>query len=127
MTPAERLNPDSARPSHDFSFIVNFCLPFLRNAQNADGGWGFQPESQSRVEPSCWAISALQSVGNTPHSGEFVERGHRFLRAAQIADGSWAASAEARTGCWVTSLACMVLASHPQAKPSVAAGLSWIC
>jgi hypothetical protein len=127
MTPAERLNPDSAPPSQDFSFIANFCLPFLRNAQNADGGWGFRPESQSRVEPTCWAVLALQSVGNTPHCGEIVERGRRFLRAAQMADGSWAASAEVTTGCWVTSLACLVLASDPQAKQPVAAGLSWLC
>ena len=127
MTPAEKPNPDSAPPSNDTLFAANFCLPFLRNAQNADGGWGFQPESQSRVEPSCWAISALQSVGNTPRSGEMVERGRRFLRAAQIADGSWAASTDEKTGCWVTSLACMVLTSDPQAKRPVAAGLSWIC
>jgi hypothetical protein len=127
MTPAERRNPDSALPSHDFSFIASFCLPFFRNAQNADGGWGFQPESQSRVEPTCWAILALQLVGNTPRSGEIVERGRQFLRAAQNADGSWAASAEVTTGCWVTSLACLVLASDPQAKQPVAAGLSWLC
>jgi hypothetical protein len=127
MTPAERPNPDWAPPSNDTQFVANFCLPFLRNAQNADGGWGFQPESQSRVEPSCWAISALQSVGNAPQSREMVERGRRFLRAAQIADGSWVASAEQRAGCWVTSLACMVLASDPQAEQPVTAGLSWIC
>jgi hypothetical protein len=127
MTVAERPNSDLVDLSGDSLFVENFCLPFLRNAQNADGGWGFHPESQSCVEPTCWAILALQSAGNLPRSAEIVDRGFQFLRATQRADGSWSASSEITTGCWVTSLACWVLAGDASANEAVAAGLSWIC
>jgi hypothetical protein len=127
MTPAERLDSHSVDLSSDSLFVSNFCLPFLRNAQNADGGWGFHPESQSRVEPTCWAILALQAFDTTPSSAELLDRGFQFLRAAQLKDGSWAASPEVTTGCWVTSLACWVLATDARANEAVAAGLKWLC
>jgi Squalene-hopene cyclase C-terminal domain len=127
MTPAERLDSHSVDLSSDSLFASNFCLPFLRNAQNADGGWGFHPESQSRVEPTCWAILALQALDTTPISAEILDRGFQFLRAAQLTDGSWAASPEVTTGCWVTSLACWVLATDARANEAVASGLKWLC
>src|ERR1700734_598111 len=126
MTPAERLNSHSLELSSDSLFAANFCLPFLRNAQNADGGWGFHPESQSRVEPTCWAILALQALDTPPISAEILDRGFQFLRAAQLADGSWPASPEVTTGCWVTSLACWVLATDARANEAVAAGVKWL-
>ena len=126
MTPAERLNSHSLELSSDSLFAANFCLPFLRNAQNADGGWGFHPESQSRVEPTCWAILALQALDTPPISAEILDREFQFLRAAQLADGSWPASPEVTTGCWVTSLACWVLATDARANEAVAAGLKWL-
>jgi Squalene-hopene cyclase C-terminal domain len=127
MTPAERLNSHSVDLSSDSLFVSNFCLPFLRNAQNADGGWGFHPESQSSVEPTCWAILALQALNTSPLSGEILDRGFQFLRAAQLTNGSWAASPEVTTGCWATSLACWVLATDARANEAVAAGLKWLC
>ncbi len=45
-------------------FVEEVCLPFLRNAQNRDGGWGFHPQSESRVEPTCWALQALSESSN---------------------------------------------------------------
>jgi squalene-hopene cyclase-like protein len=127
MTPAERLDSHSVDLSSDSLFVSNFCLPFLRNAQNADGGWGFHPESQSRVEPTCWAVLALRALDTPPISAEILDRGFQFLRAAQLTNGSWAASPEVTTGCWVTSLACWVLATDARANEAVAAGLKWLC
>jgi len=34
-------------------FAENICAPLLRDAQNPDGGWGFHPGANSRVEPTC--------------------------------------------------------------------------
>lgn len=127
MTPDENTVSGSLNHSNDSLFASDFCLPFLRNSQNADGGWGFHPVSESRVEPTCWAILALQASGDTPVSAGILERGFQFLREGQLADGSWAASPEVKTGCWVTSLACWALTADAPARQQVDAGLKWLC
>jgi hypothetical protein len=108
------------------SFAQSVCLPFLRKAQNADGGWGFHPGSQSRAEPTCWALLALTSSA-VEDASEAVARGFRFLRAAQCPDGSWPSTLEEKTGSWVTSLACWVLSSEKDSAKNLAAGLKWLC
>jgi hypothetical protein len=102
------------------------CLPFLRDSQNADGGWGFHPGSQSRSESTCWALLALSDSPRQELS-EGVARGFQFLRAAQLPDGSWPSTPEQKTGCWVTSLACWVLLADGNSAKAAAAGLNWIC
>ena len=120
-------NPLAANLSSESEFAAKVCLPFIRNAQNADGGWGFQPGLESRVEPTCWAILALRALQSGAPSAEISARALGFVRNAQLADGSWPASAEVRTGCWVTALACWALAADAQAGGAVAAGVTWIC
>jgi hypothetical protein len=127
MTPDEKTDSGSLSHSNDSLFVSDFCLPFLRNSQNTDGGWGFHPRSESRAEPTCWAVLALQASGDALNSAGIRDRGFQFLRAAQLADGSWAASPEVTTGSWVTSLACWVLSNDAQAQQAVATGLKWLC
>ena len=127
MTPDEKNSSGSVDRSSDALFAADFCLPFLRNAQNEDGGWGFHPGSESRVEPTCWATLVLGVAENAPASRRILDRGFQFLRAAQLADGSWAAAPEVTTGCWVTSLACWVLLADAHAHQAVSAGLKWLC
>jgi Squalene-hopene cyclase C-terminal domain len=130
MTPDEYNNSASLDTSNDSRFVNDFCLPFLRAAQNADGGWGFHPGSESRTEPTCWSVLALQACENKAASAEIIARGIQYIRAAQLGDGSWSASPEVATGCWVTSLACWVLTAayaHAQANEAVSAGLKWLC
>ena len=126
MTPAGE-NLHVANPSSESLFAANICLPFIRHAQNADGGWGFQPGFESRAEPTCWAILALRGLKSGAPSNEMSARGLQFLRKAQLANGSWPASAEVSAGCWVTALACWVLTADLQAREAVAAGVTWIC
>ena len=114
----------------DNIFAENFCVPLLRDAQNSDGGWGFQPGAQSRAEPTCWALKALLArEGSNKAEQEAIERGLNFLVAAQLEDGSWPSTPEEKTGCWVTSLVCWVLADTGEEKyaKAIAAGLHWIC
>ena len=127
MTPDEKIDSGSLNHPNDSLFVSDFCLPFLRNAQNADGGWGFHPGSESRAEPTCWAVLALQASIDAMNFTAIRDRGFQFLRAAQLADGSWAASPEVTTGSWVSSLACWVLLADPQSQQAVAAGLKWLC
>jgi hypothetical protein len=127
MTPDEKLDSGGIEHSDDSFFASDFCLPFLRNSQNADGGWGFRPGSESRVEPTSWAMLALQASASAPGSARILDSGLRFLREAQRADGSWTASPEVTTGCWVTSLACWVLSADARTQDTVATGLKWLC
>lgn len=110
----------------EFSFVKELCVPYLLGVQNQDGGWGFYPGSESRVEPTCWALRALE---NAPvHVAEdYLRRVRENLVFAQLRDGSWPAAAEEQTGCWVTSLACSVLSQDKRCKSSVSAGLKWLC
>jgi hypothetical protein len=111
------------------SFANTVCLPFLRKAQNADGGWGFHPGSQSQAEPTCWAVLALRNAVDDAgaETSESIARGMRFLRDAQLTDGSWPATPEEKTGCWVTSLVCWVLSGGQEWTKAIAAGLNWLC
>jgi Squalene-hopene cyclase C-terminal domain len=127
MTPDENSDSGALDLSNDSLFVADFCLPFLRNSQNADGGWGFRTGSPSRAEPTCWSVLALQASGDASDSSGIRDRGFQFLRTAQLADGSWAASPEVTTGSWVTSLACWVLSADAQGQRAVAAGLQWLC
>jgi Prenyltransferase and squalene oxidase repeat len=109
------------------AFLEEVCLPFLLNAQNGDGGWGFRPKSESRAEPTCWALQAL-GESSTTKTQAAVTRGFQFLRTAQLSDGSWPSTPEEKSGCWVTSLCCWAMQTKQNSSAAaVAAGLRWIC
>lgn len=112
------------QPSTEAGFVSAVCLPFLQAAQNQDGGWGFHPGSQSRVEATCWTLLAL--LGREA-SNEMQQSGFKFLRTAQLPDGSWPSSGAQTVGCWATSLASWVLTADHASETAVAAGLRWIC
>src|ERR1700686_5467235 len=105
----EELISVSMEPCPDTFPSLNFRALLLR-AQNADGGWGFHPGAESRVEPTCWALKALTAQGPADGLVEApVAGGLRFLAAAQLPAGSWPSTTKQHTGCWVTSLVCWVL------------------
>jgi hypothetical protein len=108
------------------SFVEEICVPFLRNAQNADGGWGFHPAAESRAESTCWSLQALIEASGRNTEADAVARGLQFLRATQLADGSWPATPAEKSGCWVTSLCCWTLQARGDSAAGVAAGLKWI-
>lgn len=118
---------DPMEATSEASFIQRICIPLLENAQNDDGGWGFHPRSQSRVEPACWALLALLNSSPSQDREERIARGFRFLRVAQLPDGSWPASSAEKAGSWVSSLACWVLSFEKGARQVLEAGLQWIC
>jgi Prenyltransferase and squalene oxidase repeat len=128
--PAEELASVAMEPIPDTTFAEKIYVPFLRQAQNSDGGWGFRPGAASRAEPTCWALKALVSRDTAEHEDtEDILRGLNFLTGSQLPDGSWSSTPEEKNGCWVTSLACWVLASSGDEKYSkaIASGLHWVC
>lgn len=76
-------------------------LHFLLRAQNRDGGWGYFPGKRSWLEPTVYAMLALQSTG----SGPALERAWRWVCGLQTEDGGWRPSAEVGGATWVSALA----------------------
>jgi hypothetical protein len=109
---------------------ANFCLEFLRDSQNPDGGWGFRPGTSSRVEATCWALLALWEPSEKSSEDRVrVQRARDFLQTTQLADGSWPAASGEGTGCSVTSLCCLVLNAigDQTQRVTIESGLRWVC
>jgi hypothetical protein len=127
--PCMPLNPHLANSTQSLRgapFTEEFCFPFLLRAQNADGGWGYNPGSSSGAEPTCWTLLAL---GRTRHQEEVEEaarRGHQWLHRAQLPDGSLPAFVGQPKGCWVTALACLALLAQKESRDFVNRGVRWL-
>jgi hypothetical protein len=106
--------------------VERVCLPYLKGAQNEDGGWGFQRGSQSRVEPTAWALLALSESVTDGAAADVIAPGLQCLLGAQLTDGSWPAAAGQGKGCWVTSLACLALISQAQFHENLGHGIRWL-
>jgi len=74
---------------------------YVREAQNADGGWGYAPGKQSRTEPTIYAMLALEGE---PSVEDALERAWRLLRSWQHADGGWKPAANVEHANWTTAL-----------------------
>ena len=108
------------------SYADRICLTELLAAQNTDGGWGYRAGGESRVEPSSWALLALTEMAGAAGTEEAMARGLRFLESTQLADGSWPAAAGQVAGCWVTSLASLVMVARNGNSQSLARALAWL-
>ncbi len=108
------------------SFAEKVCLPFLLGSQNADGGWGYGAGTQSRVEPTSWAVLALLK-SSTSATAEGARRGLDWLRGAQLPDGSWPAHAGLREGSWATATACLALHREGSSCEAVTRGAARLC
>jgi Prenyltransferase and squalene oxidase repeat len=111
------------------NFSEEICLPYLRAAQNPDGGWGFRSGAQSRVEPTAWALIALDQAFSARAAGAEAgasQRGLRYLADSQLVDGSWPSAPGQGRGAWVTSLACWAFLSANENRAALARGLNWL-
>jgi hypothetical protein len=92
---------------------------FLLGAQNADGGWPYQPGGQGSPEPACWALLALDSAAGGPR-----EHGVRWLLSRQNPAGAITLAGDAEPH-WATSLAVLALPEGPARGRAVEWLLSW--
>jgi hypothetical protein len=98
-------------------------LDFLRSSQNPDGGWGYFPGKRSWMEPTAYAMLALQG---SKDSAVLLDRAWLLTRSWQLSDGSVKPSAEVQDGTWVTSLAITVACVRGIADPAVTRSVDWL-
>jgi len=93
----------------------------LIQAQNINGGWGYNGNSWW-TEPTALAILALHASGckGTPY-----DRGCGWLAAAQRKDGGWSPHLTVHESTWVTSLAFLALAGS-SVRFNEKAAIEWL-
>jgi len=97
-------------------------LEFLRASQNADGGWGYFRGKGSWLEPTSYAMLALDGTG----SEAALERAWKLVRSWQLADGSFQPSGEVQRGSWVTAQAVTLASVRGVNDASVRASVDWL-
>jgi len=98
-------------------------LEFLRTAQNPDGGWGYFPGKQSWLEPTTYAMLALE---RRPDSEGALDRGWRLARSWELADGSVRPSGAIPDGTWVTALLVTLSCVRGAYDADVARSVGWL-
>ena len=111
----------------DVGLCAEKCADVLQEKQNSDGGWGYHEETPSRVEPTCWAVSALTAAGECGKRSGAITNARHYLLANQKKEGFWTASPEMKTGNWVTSLVCAVLSQQAGTESPTLAAMEWLC
>lgn len=95
------------------------ALVRLRQAQNADGGWGYFPGKQSWLEPTVYAAAAL--------AGEpAADRAWALLKSWQGSDGGWRPSANVPIPGWGTSLCVSLAIARGEFGEPFQKGAAWL-
>lgn len=85
----------------------------IEAAQNADGGWPYEPGRASWTEPSVFALLSNLNPGSQPGlSRESVRKGLDWLKASQNSDGGWSPRPKVGPSTWVTALVAMLPANQ---------------
>jgi hypothetical protein len=91
----------------------------LREAQNADGGWGYFAGKQSWLEPTFYAAVALEGE-------RAADRAWELLKSWQGADGGWRPSADVPVPSWGTSLCVALAQSRGETGEPFQKGIQWL-
>lgn len=98
-------------------------LDFLLRVQNADGGWGYFPGKQSWMEPTVYAMLALQGC---TEGRSAVDRAWRLLLSWQTPDGSWRPGTAVQEGTWVTALGVLAACGRNSLDGVGTRGIGWL-
>ena len=98
-------------------------LDFLRKTQNSDGGWGYFPGKQSWLEPTTYAMLALEGASD---SAATVECSWNLLKTWALPNGSYRPSGFVADGTWVTALAVTLADIRGIHDESVRQSVEWL-
>jgi hypothetical protein len=98
-------------------------LDLLRAAQNPDGGWGYFRGKQSWLEPTTYAMLALNG---TPGSEGPLDNAWKLVRSWQLKDGSVRPSGQVQDGTWVTAQAVTLACVRGVHDQDVARSVDWL-
>ena len=98
-------------------------LDFLIGAQNPDGGWGYFPGKRSWLEPTVYAMLALNG---DPRAQSALERGWKALRSWQLPGGAWRGGPQVLGAHWATALAVTLHVVRRQLDGPFEAGVEWL-
>jgi hypothetical protein len=89
---------------------------FLKQTQNADGGWGYFPRKRSWLEPTVYAALAL-------YGEPAFERAWALIRSWALPDGGWRMSADVAESNWTSALCLTLYCVQGVADPTFYKGL----
>jgi hypothetical protein len=84
-------------------------LNTLRASVNTDGGWGYFPGKSSRLEPTCWAVLALQDAGDSAGDEARVDAALGLVASWQRAGGLLSDTPSAPANLAFNGLAALVI------------------
>jgi prenyltransferase/squalene oxidase-like repeat protein len=93
----------------------------LLEAQNADGGWGYDRDS-SWTEPTAFALLALEAQHI---KGAAYDAGCAWLARKQNSDGGWSPAPSVDISTWVTSLVLLALPEAVLTPGDYERGIDW--
>lgn len=98
-------------------------LDFLLEAQNADGGWGYFPGKRSWLEPTAYAMLALDGEGRAEGA---LERAWKAVRSWQLSEGAWRGGPQVWEPHWTTALAITLHVARRQFDQPFHDGVGWL-
>jgi hypothetical protein len=98
-------------------------LEFLRKTQNQDGGWGYFPGKKSWLEPTAYAMLALQGRRGV---NDPTNRAWKLMRSWQLPDGSYRPGDGIDGGTLVTAHAVTVACARGVRDASVLQSVDWL-
>jgi hypothetical protein len=98
-------------------------LDTLLDAQNADGGWGYFPGKRSWLEPTVYAMLALDGDGRAEGA---LERAWKAVRSWQLNGGAWRGGPQVLEPHWATALAVTLHVVRRQFDDAFRAGVGWL-
>lgn len=98
-------------------------LDYLLAAQNADGGWGYSPGGRSWLEPTCYAMLALEGYAAARGA---LEAAWVRVRSWQRADGAFNPGEGVEAAHWTTALAILLYAIRNRADAGFLRGVDWL-